>query len=128
VITAGTVVLAVSALFALAGPVLGRRLPPAAATRALVVGSVVAAAATGFVCCVAAFTLFGQLPQVAEAGRWSAQTVRESSPVPAVVAVAGGLLAATAAAYALLVLARRLLAFRPPGAGLRRMWHRRASG
>jgi hypothetical protein len=89
VITAGVVVLVVSALFALTGPPLGRRLPPAPATRVLAAGSVAVAAATGFVCCVAAFTLLGQLPRVAHVGGWSAQAVHDASPVSGAAAVTG---------------------------------------
>ncbi len=110
-ITAGVVVLVVSALFALAGPPLGRRLPPALATRVLVTGSVAVAAATGFVCCVAAFTLLGQLPRVARVGGWSAQAVHDASPVSVAVAVTGAVVAGSAMIAAVVVLARRLLAF-----------------
>lgn len=110
-ITAGILVLVATALFAVAAPVVGRRLPPAVATRLLVVGGVAVAAASGFVCCVAAFTLFGQLPLVAAVGRWSARAVHDASPVPVSIAVVGGLLAAPAAVHAMQVLARRLVAF-----------------
>jgi hypothetical protein len=105
------VVLVVSVLFALAGPPVGGRLPPAPATRILVCGGLAVAVATGFVCSVAAFTLLGQLPRVAHLGHWSAQAVHDGSPVPVAVAVGGGLLVVPAAGHALLVLVRRLAAF-----------------
>lgn len=110
-IIAGLLVMVASALFAVVAPVAGRRLAPAVATRALVIGAVAVAAATGFVCCVAAFTLFGQLPLVAALGRWSARAVHDASPVPVAASLMGGLLAAPAAAHALQVLTRRLVAF-----------------
>lgn len=110
-IVAGLLVLVASAGFAVAAPVAGRRLAPAVATRVLVIGGVVVAAATGFVCCVAAFTLFGQIPLVAAMGSWSARAVHDASPVPVAAALIGGLFAAPAAAHALEVLVRRLVAF-----------------
>lgn len=110
-ITAGMVVLVVSGLFALTGPPLGRRLPPALGTRVLVAGGVGVAAATGFVCCVAAFTLLGQLPRIAHVGGWSAQAVHDTSPVPVAAAITGAVVAGLAMTAAVVVLVRRLLAF-----------------
>lgn len=110
-ITAAGVVLAFSLLFGVLGPRLGRRLRPGLATRLLTVGSVVVAASTGSVLAVAAFTLIGQVPQVAAAGRWSAAAVRDADPVPPVLAVVCGLGVALAAGRAVLVLAGRIRAF-----------------
>ncbi|MGW4528810.1 hypothetical protein [Amycolatopsis sp. NPDC004378] len=81
-IGAGGLVLAVAVLFAVVGPTLGQRLPPAVTTRILVPAAVVVAMATGAVLGIAAFTLIGQIPQIAEAGRWSAQVVRDADPIP----------------------------------------------
>lgn len=110
-IGAAGLVLVVAVMFALLGPPLGRRLPPAVATRVLVPAAVAVAAATGAVLAISAFTLIGQIPQIANAGRWSAQVVRESDPVPPVVAVVCGLLVVAAAGRAIVVLVRRLMAF-----------------
>jgi hypothetical protein len=66
------VAVAVSLLVAAAGPVLGHRLPPAAAARLLVATSVVVAGRSVFVTGVMAFTWIGQLPLVAAFGGWSA--------------------------------------------------------
>ena len=110
-IAAGGLVLAVAVVFAVIGPPLGRRLPPAVATRVLVSAAVAVAAATGGVLAVAAFTLIGQIPQIADVGRWSAQVVRDADPVPPLVAVACGLLVLPAAGRAVVLLVRRLVAF-----------------
>jgi hypothetical protein len=50
------------------------------------------AAATGSVLAISAFTLIGQIPQIAEAGRRSAQVVHDADPVPRRFAVICGLL------------------------------------
>jgi Zn-dependent protease with chaperone function len=111
VIGAAGLVLVVAVAFAVLGPPLGRRLPPALATRVLVPGAVAVAAATGAVLAIAAFTLIGQIPQIADAGRWSAQLVHDADPVPPAVAVVCGLLVVPAAGRAIVVLVRRLTAF-----------------
>lgn len=110
-IVAALVVLVVSVVFAWVCPRLGRRLPPAVATRVLVPASLAVAAATGFVLAVAAFTLVGQLPEIAEAGQWSVQAVREADPVPPSVAVFCGVLVILAAGRAIRRLTRRIVAF-----------------
>lgn len=110
-IGAGGLVLVVTIVFAVAGPPLGRRLPPAVATRVLVSAAVAVAAATGAVLTIAAFTLIGQIPQIADAGRWSAQVVHDADPVPPVLAVVCGLLVLPAAGRAIVLLVRRLMAF-----------------
>ena len=110
-IGAATLVLVVAVVFSLVGPRLGRQLPPAVATRVLVPASVAVTAATGSVFTVAAFTLVGQLPQIANAGRWSAQGGARRRPG----AGRGGRGLRPArgarAAYAVVVLLRRLIAF-----------------
>lgn len=110
-IGAGGLVLAVAVLFAVVGPALGRRLPPALATRVLTSAAVAVAAATGAVLGIAAFTLVGQVPQIAAAGRWSAQVVRDADPVHPALAVVCGLLVLPAAGRAIVLLVRRLAAF-----------------
>jgi Zn-dependent protease with chaperone function len=111
VIGAAGLVLAVAVVFALLGPPLGRQLPPAVATRVLVPASIAVAAATGAVLTISAFTLIGQIPQIADAGRWSAQVVRDTDPMPPAVAVVCGLLVLPAAGRAIVLLVRRLVAF-----------------
>ncbi|SBW27947.1 M56 family metallopeptidase [Protofrankia symbiont of Coriaria ruscifolia] len=88
-----------SLLLALGGGWLGRRLPPAAATRLLTAACLVTALATGFILSVAAFTLLAPMPVLAAVGHWSATVVRGRDPLPAPAglvpaAVVAGLLAA----------------------------------
>jgi hypothetical protein len=94
VTTAALIALAVSLVFAASAPGLGRRLPPALATRTLVTGGVVVTASTVFVLAVVAFTWIGQLPEVAALGPWSSSALHHDSPIPAAVAVGSGLLLA----------------------------------
>ncbi|ABD11600.1 peptidase M48 [Frankia sp. CcI156] len=93
--------LATNLLLAVSGGWLGRRLPPAAATRLLTLACLVTALATGFVLAVAAFTLLAQLPLLTAVGHWSATMIRGHDPLPAAAglvpaAVVVGLLAAAA--------------------------------
>ena len=76
------VTLAVSLLFAATAPALGRRLPPALATRMLVAGSLAVTASTLFVLAVVAFTWVGQLPEIAALGPWSTATLRQRRSHP----------------------------------------------
>jgi Zn-dependent protease with chaperone function len=90
-----------SLLLAVGGGWLGRRLPPAAATRLLTTACLVTALATGFILSVAAFTLLAPLPLFAGLGHWSATVVRGHDPLPAPAgllpaALVAGLLAAAA--------------------------------
>ncbi|MCW2889483.1 MAG: hypothetical protein QOE54_444 [Streptosporangiaceae bacterium] len=79
--------LAGSALFGLLAPVLGRRLPPATATRLLVAGAVTCAAAGLVALAALASTFVGQVPFVAALGSWSATLVQLHDPVPVAIAV-----------------------------------------
>jgi hypothetical protein len=84
--------------FAAAGPYLGRVLPPHAVVRLLTPAALLAAGCGVFVLGTVAFTLIGQLAEVAEYGRWSPHALHILDPVPPVVAVAAvGMLAAAAA-------------------------------
>jgi Zn-dependent protease with chaperone function len=89
-----------SVLLWMAGPWLGRRLPPATAVRMLTAAMLVTALAAGFTLAVAGFLLLAQLPVLAVPGHWSASAVASGEPLPdavaavAVVAVAVLLLAA----------------------------------
>ncbi|WP_261558706.1 M48 family metalloprotease [Frankia tisae] len=87
-----------SLLLAAGGGWLGRRLPPATATRLLTAACLVTALATGFILSVVAFTLLAPMPVLAAVGHWSATVVRGRDPLPAPAgllpaAVVAGLLA-----------------------------------
>ena len=87
-IGAVVVTLVVSGVFAAAAPALGRRLPPVAATRVLVLGAVAVAAATFFVVGVVAFTWVARHPGIAALGPWCPSVLSRVSPIPAPVGVA----------------------------------------
>jgi peptidase M48-like protein len=74
--------LALAALLGLSARPLGRRLPPATATRLLTGAAVLSAAATSFVLGVLGFTLVAQLAPVAAAGHWSVEALQAVDPVP----------------------------------------------
>jgi len=101
------VVVAVSLVFAAFGPLLGRRLPPAAATRLLAAGSVLVAGCSVFVAGVLAFTWVGQLPVLATVGRWSVTDLRSADPIPTDVAAGCMALLLPAATWWLRVAVRR---------------------
>jgi Zn-dependent protease with chaperone function len=92
-----------SLLVAATGPMLGRRLPPAAGTRLLVVASVLVAGCSVFVLGVMAFTWIGQLPLIATYGEWSAADLRSADPIPIEAAVTSVVLLLPAAAWWLIV-------------------------
>jgi hypothetical protein len=81
------IAVAVSLLVAAGGPVLGRWLPPATATRLLTVASVLVAGCSVFVAGVLAFTWMGQLAPVAALGEWSVAQLRSADPIPTGIAV-----------------------------------------
>ncbi|GIL25160.1 M56 family metallopeptidase [Actinocatenispora comari] len=89
-IAAVVVCLGACLAFAALAPFVGRRLPPAPATRLLAGGSVLAAGCGGFVLAVMAFVWLGQLGEVAEWGHWSPVTLHADSPLPAPVGIAAG--------------------------------------
>lgn len=78
--------------------VLVHALRPATAARLLLSAGVVAAVTSAFALGVLAFTLIGQIPLVADAGGWSARSLRAHDPVAAVTATAAGLALTGAAA------------------------------
>ena len=94
------VTLAVSLLFAATAPTLGRRMPPAPATRVLVVGSLAVTASGIFVLAVVAFTWVGQLPDIAALGPWSTVALRRADPIPNSAAIGAALLLPLLAAQA----------------------------
>ena len=106
-IIAVVVAMVVSLLFAAIAPGLGRRLPPAVATRVLVVGSMVVTASTLFVLAVVAFTWVGQLPQIAALGPWSTATLRYDDPIPYPASIGATLLLPVLAAQATRLVVRR---------------------
>ena len=83
----------VTALFAMVGPRLAGRLPPAAATRVVVPGSIVVAASGVWVLGAVAFTWVAQLGPVSRYGQWSADELRADTPFPRVIAIGAGVLA-----------------------------------
>ncbi|HKD97362.1 MAG TPA: M48 family metalloprotease [Micromonosporaceae bacterium] len=109
-IAAVLAVLACTAVLALAGPAVARSVHPATATRLLVPVGLAAAMASAFALAVAAFTLVGQLPEIAEMGEWSPAALRADTPVPAVAAMCGALLLAYALGSTLLLVWRRSVA------------------
>src|SRR5207244_8739211 len=80
------IAIAVPLLVAATGPMLGRRLPPAAGARLLVAASVVVAGCSVFVLGVMAFTWVGQLPPIAAFGEWSVADLRSADPIPTEIA------------------------------------------
>ena len=105
--TAALIAVAVTLLVAGLGPVVGRLLPPAAATRLLVAASVLVAGCSVFVVAVVAFTWVGQLPLVAGLGQWSAADLRAADPIPNEIAAGCTILLLPAAGWWLVVVARR---------------------
>jgi Zn-dependent protease with chaperone function len=99
---------ALTALFAVMGPRLARRLPPAAATRLLVPASLVVAGSGVWVLIAVGFMWVAQFPAVSRYGEWSAEQVREDSPFPTVIAVGCTLLAVLAVGRAATAGARRI--------------------
>ncbi|MEP6697616.1 MAG: M56 family metallopeptidase [Pseudonocardiales bacterium] len=101
-----------SALFGVAAPTLGRRLPPAAATWLLSVGGLLAAAGSAASFALLGFTLVGQAPLLAARGHWSDTALRHADPVwPPIAAAAIAALLVLAARFALAA-GRRLSALR----------------
>lgn len=96
-----------SALLGATAPALARRLPPATASRLLVLGSALAAASTAVALAVLTLTLVGELPGVAAIGHRSSAVLDASDPVPGAVAVLALVLVTVLAVRALrLVLLR----------------------
>ncbi|WP_236710542.1 M56 family metallopeptidase, partial [Streptomyces sp. 150FB] len=83
---------AVSALLAASAPWAGRRLPPTMASWLLTVAAVVAAGGWVAALSMLAFTLVGQVPAVAEEGRWSPGVLAADTPVNRTVAASAALL------------------------------------
>lgn len=106
-IPAVLIAVAASVLVAAAGPALGRRLPPAVATRLLATASVLAAGCCVFVLAVMAFTWIGQLPAIASLGQWSIVALRTADPIPAGIAAASAVLLLSAALWWSVVTVRR---------------------
>jgi Zn-dependent protease with chaperone function len=84
---AAIVAVTLMVVFAQLGPVLARRLPPAAATRLLVPASLVVAASGIWVLVAVAFIWIAQFPAVSRYGDWSAQEVKDGSPFPTIIPV-----------------------------------------
>lgn len=91
--------LAACLAFSAAGPYLARALPPHAAVRLLVPAALLSAGCAVFVVATVAFTLVGQLAEVAEFGRWSPHALHVLDPIPAPVAVAAAALLISATVW-----------------------------
>lgn len=76
-----SVPLLVSPVLALTAPWASRRLPPRTAAWMLTTAAVIAAGAWVMVPAMIGFTLVGQIPEVAEEGRWSPHALAASTPV-----------------------------------------------
>jgi Zn-dependent protease with chaperone function len=75
-----TVALVFAALFGVVGPIVARRINPAAATWLLSLGGLLAAVAGAAVLAVLAVPLIGQEPEVAEVGHWSVRALERHDP------------------------------------------------
>jgi len=106
--TATVVACLVIVAFAVAGPRLARRLPPAAATRVVVPASLVVAATGVWVLGAVAFTWVAQLGPVSRYGQWSAEQLRDDSPIPRVIAIGATVLAVLSVGRAAACGTRRL--------------------
>lgn len=100
-------VLACTVVYAIVAPRVALHIDPAVAVRMLVPASAVFAAAGSFALAVAAFTLIGQFPEIAEMGRWSPATLRADAPIPPAAAGAGIVLLAYATISAVVLVSRR---------------------
>jgi hypothetical protein len=107
VIAAILAVLACTVVYATVAPRVARLIDPAVAVRLLVPASIVFAAAGTFAVAVAAFTLIGQFPEIAEMGPWSPATLRADAPIPRSAAGAGLVLLGYATISAAILVSRR---------------------
>jgi hypothetical protein len=107
VIAAMLAVLACTVVYAVVAPRVAPLIDPAVAVRMLVPASAVFAAAGSFAIAVAAFTLVGQFPEIAEMGRWSPATLRADAPIPPAAAGAGIVLLAYATISGVVLVSRR---------------------
>jgi Zn-dependent protease with chaperone function len=104
-----------SALFGLAAPAVGRRLPPDVATWLLSVGSLLAAAASTASLALLGMTVVGQSPLLAARGHWSGAALRHADPVSTPIAVVATAVLLALAARFTAAGARRLRALRDAG-------------
>jgi beta-lactamase regulating signal transducer with metallopeptidase domain len=104
--------LAVSVLFAAAGPRLARTLAPTAAVQLLVPAAVLVAVCSVFVLAAVAFTGAAQLGEVAEFGHWSPEAMHALSPISESVSLVAGLVLFLSAGWACACVARTVWALR----------------
>ncbi|HEY2792302.1 MAG TPA: M48 family metalloprotease [Micromonosporaceae bacterium] len=99
--------LLLTVIFALSGPALARRVPPAWSVRLMVPTALAFAGAGLFVLGANAMTWAAQRPDVAELGDWSTSKLRLHDPVPPTLAlVAASLLAASVFSMTILAVRR----------------------
>ncbi len=82
--------LVAAVMIAATAPRLSRQLPPATATVLLVGSAVTSVAGCAYVFSMLAFTWVAQIPEVAAKGDWSPLLLHQANPVPAAVAMLGG--------------------------------------
>jgi Zn-dependent protease with chaperone function len=99
-------------LVALVAPRLARQLPPATATVLLVGSALATVFGCAYVMGALAFTWIAQIPEVAAEGDWSPLLLRHANPVPAVVAVLGGVAVIAGLALMLRAAQARLRSYR----------------
>lgn len=83
----GVIGIGVVGLIALFGPSLGRRLPPAVATRLLGAVGIAAALITTWTLALVAVAAVARVPEIAEWGQWSPNLIRASTEVPTWLAI-----------------------------------------
>src|SRR5689334_11996265 len=100
----------VSALLAIAGPRLARRMPPRTGTRLLLTAALGCAVTVLLTLGLLAWTLIARLPLVAAVGAWSGDHLHHHDPVPAPAAKAACVTLAALACALAFATARRLRA------------------
>jgi Zn-dependent protease with chaperone function len=99
-------------LVASVAPRLARQLPPATATMLLVGSALATVFGCGYVTGALAFTWIAEIPEVAKEGDWSPLLLRHANPVPAAVAVLGGVAVVAGLALMLRAAQSRLRSYR----------------
>jgi hypothetical protein len=112
VIASTAAYLILTVMFAVSGPALARRIPPAWSVRLMVPTALAFAGGGLFVLGANAMTWAAQRPDVAELGDWSTSKLRLHDPVPRVLAVLSASLLALSVVSMMIVAVRRARALR----------------